>query len=165
MKMQQAFFLGALIITLCFISFIPFSNVEGMTYKDYYANLNNSTVKQENDIYEYADKKNNSKGNTNASSGSFIDIFKRNYKVNVTSNSDFMSALNSALASNPDPALDKVAIYNLQGAISSLSSQNAATLLGEIGNPNNLTNPRLFLQYMNWFCSNCPIYSDTCTGL
>ena len=80
-------------------------------------------------------------------------------------NSSYLNSVIDALSKSPDPATDKVAIYKIQGIISSLKTQNAATLLGEIGNPNNLTDPRLFLHYMNWFGSNCPIDSDTCSGL
>jgi hypothetical protein len=83
----------------------------------------------------------------------------------IGSNSDYLSIVNSALAKTSDPLADKLAIYDVQGKISSLNTQNSATLLGEIGNPNNLINPRLFLQYMNWFGSNCPVDSDTCPGL
>jgi len=83
----------------------------------------------------------------------------------IKNNSSFLNSVIDALSKSPDPATDKVAIYKIQGTVSSLKTQNAATLLGEIGNPNNLTDPRLFLHYMNWFGSNCPIDSDTCSGL
>jgi hypothetical protein len=83
----------------------------------------------------------------------------------ITNNKEYLDATVNALSSDPNPTNDKIAIYKIQGLISSIKSQNAATLLGEIGNPNNLTDPRLFLQYMNWFGSNCPIDSDVCTGL
>jgi len=167
MKTQQVFALGALIITVCLISLIPFSNVEGnTTYNDYYESLNNSVIQQENAIKDYANKQTAKiKGNTSSSGGSVFDIFSPNYHVVIKTNSDFMNAVNNALSSNPNPATDKVAIYNLQSGISALTTQNAATLVGEIGNPNNINNPRLFLQYMNWFCSNCPVDSDSCPGL
>jgi hypothetical protein len=83
----------------------------------------------------------------------------------ITSNKEYLDETVNALSSTPNPTNDKLAIYKIQSLISSIKSQNAATLLGEIGNPNNLTDPRLFLQYMNWFGSNCPIDSDMCTGL
>jgi hypothetical protein len=81
---------------------------------------------------------------------------------NNKTNSIFLDAVSSALSAQPDQSKDKVVIYKIQGLISSLKTKNAAVLLGEIGNPNNLTDPRLFLQYMNWFGSNCPIDSDVC---
>ena len=167
MKTQQVFILGGLIIALCLISLIPFSNIEGYnSYNDYYADLNNSTIRQENAINQYAQNQNaKTKGNANASDGTIEGIFKRNYTISVKNNGDFMKALNSALSAPPNPANDRVAIYNLQGSLSSLTTQNAATLLGEIGNPNNLNNPRLFLQYINWYCSNCPVDADTCYNL
>jgi cytoskeletal protein RodZ len=85
--------------------------------------------------------------------------------VAIKTNVDFLNAVSSVLSTNPDKSSDKVLIYKIQGLISSLKSQNSAIILGEIGNPNNLTEPRLFLHYMNWFGSNCPIDSDTCSGL
>ena len=85
--------------------------------------------------------------------------------VAIKTNVDFLNAVSSVLSTNPDKSNDKVLIYKIQGLISSLKSQNSAIILGEIGNPNNLTDPRLFLHYMNWFGSNCPIDSDTCSGL
>lgn len=82
----------------------------------------------------------------------------------ITTNADFIAAVNKALSAPANQATDKAVIQNLQTRISGLSSQNARTILGEMGNPNNLQNPRTFLQYMNWFSSNCPIESDTCYG-
>jgi len=82
----------------------------------------------------------------------------------ITENSDFISAVNTALNSPANNDTDKAAIQNIQSRISGLSSTNAKTLLGEIGNPANLSNPRVFLQYMNWFSSSCPIDSSTCSG-
>ena len=83
----------------------------------------------------------------------------------ITNNQEYLDTVIASLSTEPNPTNDKITIYKIQGMISSIKSQNAATLLGEIGNPNNLTDPRLFLQYMNWFGSNCPIDSDVCTGL
>lgn len=83
----------------------------------------------------------------------------------IKTNADFIKIINEKLSASPDPAKDKATIIELQDALSSMTSKNAATLLGEIGNPHNANTPRAFLKYMNWFASNCPIDSDTCTGL
>jgi hypothetical protein len=80
-------------------------------------------------------------------------------------NPDVINAIIKATSNPPDYHNDKIAIYNIQSLISKLRTQNAATLLGEIANPNNLTDPRLFLNYINWFASHCPLDSNTCTGL
>lgn len=82
----------------------------------------------------------------------------------ISSNADFITAVNQALGSAANPAADKAAIQNLQSRIAGLTSRNSQTLLSEMGNPNNLSNPRAFLQYLNWFGSACPITSDTCSG-
>lgn len=82
----------------------------------------------------------------------------------ITSNSDFITAVNQALGSAANPTADKAVIQNLQSRIAGLTSQNAVKLLGEMGNPNSASNPREFLQYLNWYGSACPITSDTCSG-
>ena len=82
----------------------------------------------------------------------------------IKTNAELIQILNGKLSSPPDPEKDKATIRELQGSISSLTTKNAATLLGELGNPNNVNNPRAFLKYMNWFASNCPIDSDLAPG-
>ena len=87
------------------------------------------------------------------------------FPTKITTNSDIINAIIYVTSKPPDYNNDRMSIYNIQGLISQLNTQNSATLLGEISNPNNLVEPRLFLQYMNWFASHCPLDSDTCTGL
>lgn len=75
----------------------------------------------------------------------------------ITKNSEFIKEVNSALSGIPNPTSDLAIIYNLQNRISGLDTTNAKTLLSEIGNPNNMQDPRRFLQYMNWYASSYPI--------
>jgi hypothetical protein len=89
----------------------------------------------------------------------------QNFPISVNTNIEFINAVIYVIAQPIDQYNDKVSVYNLQSLVSPFNSQNSATLLGEMSNPNNLTDPRLFLQYMNWFASHCPLDSDTCTGL
>ena len=75
----------------------------------------------------------------------------------ITKNSEFIKEINTALGGIPNPTSDLAIIYNLQNRISGLDTTNSRTLLSEIGNPNNMQDPRRFLQYMNWYASNYPI--------
>lgn len=146
MNFSQIIVLSTFILAVCLIALMPFSQSEG--YSTMEALTSNS-------------------GNTASSGGTVTQQtpVKIETPTTIKSNSDFLNAVNNAMSISPDAAKDKIAIYNLQGKISSIKSKNSATLLGEIGNPNNLNNPRLFLKYMNWFGSNCPIDSDVCPGL
>jgi hypothetical protein len=146
MNFSQVIVLSTFILAVCFISLIPFSQSEG---------------------YSTMEALTSTSGNTASSSATVTQqtTVKTETPATIQSNTDFLTAVNNALSASPDVAKDKISIYNLQGKISSLKSKNSATLLGEIGNPNNLNNPRLFLKYMNWFGSNCPIDSDACPGL
>jgi len=94
-----------------------------------------------------------------------ITLNIQNFPISVNTNIEFINAVIYVIAQPIDQYNDKVSVYNLQSLVSPFNSQNSATLLGEMSNPNNLTDPRLFLQYMNWFASHCPLDSDTCTGL
>jgi uncharacterized protein YccT (UPF0319 family) len=85
--------------------------------------------------------------------------------ISITSNVEFINATIYVLAQPVNQQNDKVSIYNIQSLISPFNTQNSATLLGEMANPNNLSDSRLFIQYMNWFASHCPLDSNTCTGL
>lgn len=87
-----------------------------------------------------------------------------NPTIIIHSNLDFMNAVNARLSVSPDFEKDRTAIYNIQTGLTNIQSKNAATMLGEIGDNQNIRNPRLFLQYMNWFGSNCPVDSDNCPG-
>lgn len=159
MKKQQIMVLGAFILAVCVVALIPFSGdvakpTEGMSVDSLFG------VKEGN-----TSGKGNVSVNNNKSPNANTNVIVNTNIQKIGSNSDYLSIVNSALAKKSDPLADKLAIYDVQGKISSLNTQNSATLLGEIGNPNNLINPRLFLQYMNWFGSNCPVDSDTCPGL
>ena len=131
MNFSQIIVLSTFILAVCLIALMPFSQSEG--YSAMEALTSNS-------------------GNTASSGGTVTQQtpVKIETPTTIQSNSDFLNAVNNAMSISPDAAKDKIAIYNLQGKISSIKSKNSATLLGEIGNPNNLNNPRLFLKYMNW---------------
>lgn len=137
---RQVVVLGLFIIAVCVVSLIPFSNQK---HEGFDANANVSSVSASNQ--------------PDASAAQLPT-------TPITSNEDFMTAVNQALNAQVNPTADKSAIQNIQTRISGLSSRNANTILGEIGNPNNTSNPRAFLKYLNWFASNCPINSDTCAG-
>ena len=142
MKPHQMLVLGLLLIAVCFISLIPFSNMTkgAATYKN----------------YEGLETKTDSSKTTDT---------KLQLPTSIANNKDFIQSVNYYISTTPSPSSDKVAIYDIQGKLSGMKSKNAVTLLGEIGTPTNLNNPRTFLQYMNWFGSVCPIDSDTCQGL
>lgn len=163
---------SAFIFAVLLVSAMQISQTEGFynSYKDYNENFENASIQSENSNRKIS-------GNTSAI-GSTINekhirdsIFKSEYGNNpavpatIQTNGDFLVTVNSVLSAEQDQAKDKVAIYEIQGKISSLKTKNAAILMSEIGNPNNVNNPRVFLQYMNWFGSNCPIDADTCVGL
>jgi len=155
MKTKEVIMIGIFIVAVCAISVIPFSNNMFNS-----SNALNATIHLNKESFD---------GNGNVASKttpiSTTAPTKTPMPTVVKTNVDFLNAVISALSQDPDKAKDKVSIYNIQGLISTLKTQNAATLLGEIGNPNNLTDPRLFLQYMNWFGSNCSLDSNTCDGL
>ena len=156
MKTREILIMVLFIIAVCVISLIPFSNVlseglEGATTTP----VNTTAVKT-------TFPTSTTTGNTTAASTTKPAA---TLPKTIKTNADFLDAVISSLSSSADNAKDKLAIYNIQSLVSSLNTQNSATLLGEIGNPNNLSDPRLFLHYMNWFGSNCPIDTDTCKGL
>jgi len=161
--------IGVFIIAVVAISLIPFSNSfsEGATTADATTAAATTaaatTAAATTTAATTAAATTTSK--TTSASPSITTAATTGAPKSVSSNKDFLNAVIQALSSSPDPSADKVKIYSIQGMISSLNTQNSATLLGEIGNPNNLNDPRLFLQYMNWFGSNCPIDSNNCTGL
>ena len=153
MKTKEILIIGVFIITVCAISLIPFSNVsaeegfvEGNTNVTTTGNTNVTTVSV----------------NTTAPKET---IAGKKMPESIKNNVDFINALIVYLSKPPNNHNDKIAIYNLQGLISHLKTQNVATLLGEMSNPSNLYDPRLFLQYMIWFGSHCPVDSNVCTGL
>ena len=174
MKRKEMIIIGVFIIAVVAISLIPFSNSfsEGATTADATTAAATTaaattaaatTAAATTAAATTAAATTTSK--TTSASPSITTAATTGAPKSVSSNKDFLNAVIQALSSSPDPSADKVKIYSIQGMISSLNTQNSATLLGEIGNPNNLNDPRLFLQYMNWFGSNCPIDSNNCTGL
>ena len=179
MKTREILIMVLFIIAVCIISLIPFSNVlseglEGATTTPVRGAtttpvrgatttpVRGATTTPRNTISGNTTvPKSTTTGNTTPASTTPASTLPKTIKTNA----DYLNAVISALSSSPENAKDKLAIYNIQSLVSSLNTQNSATLLGEIGNPNNLSDPRLFLHYMNWFGSNCPIDTDTCKGL
>ena len=92
-------------------------------------------------------------------------LIVQKFPTSITTNVEFINAIIYVIAQPSNQSNDKVSVYNIQGLVSPFNTQNSATLLGEMANPKNLTDSRLFLQYMNWFASHCPLDSNTCTGL
>jgi len=160
MRTREILMIGLFIIAVCVISLIPFSSIisEEEGFKELNQTLGNVNVS----------------GNVTTpplTSGSVatttpgVTVNTRDLPIQIKTNSDFIKTVINAISKSPDQHNDKISIFNIQGMISSLNTENSATLLGEMSNPNNLTDPRLFLEYMNWFGSHCPIDSSTCTGI
>ena len=167
MRTREIMILGLFIIAVCVVSLIPFSNsfLEGATgHHGHHGHHGNIKITPTETI---------SSGNTitgnvttaPAATTPSSNLIIKNFPISITTNVDFINAVIYVMAQPQQPQNDKISVYNIQGLISHFNTQNAATLLGEMSNPNNLKDPRLFLQYMNWFASHCPLDSDTCTGL
>jgi hypothetical protein len=146
MRTREIIVISLFIITVCVVSIIPFSDNKREGARSHITTTPQATTTKPQPT-------------TTPQATTAKPVTK------ITNNVEFLDTVIAALSVEPNPTNDKITIYKIQGMISSIKSQNVATLLGEIGNPNNLTDPRLFLQYMNWFGSNCPIDSDVCTGL
>jgi hypothetical protein len=164
MRTREILIIGLFIIAVCVVSLISFSNnIDGVLPASS-LQVNGTTV--------FESMKEGLDGNGNVSSGN-ITITPTppppnvtfNFPITINNNVDFITAVVYILAQSPNATNDKLSVYNLQSLVSPFKTQNAATLLGEISNPNNLTDSRLFLEYMNWFASHCPLDSNTCTGL
>ena len=158
MKTREILILGLFIIAVCAVSLIPFSNILAEGFQEGATNMNGNVSAT------------TVAGNTNVTTAAVTTVPKDTLAVkkipsSIQTNDEFINALIVYLSKPPNNHNDKIAIYNLQGIISSLRTQNVATLLGEMSNPSNLYDPRLFLQYMNWFASHCPVDSSTCSGL
>lgn len=154
MRTREILILGLFIIAVCAISLIPFSNISSeKTDEGFDGNTNATTVA----------------GNTNATTVSVTTAPKETISVNmpvtITNNVEFINTIVYVISKPPDNYNDKISIYNIQSKIAGFGTKNSATLLSEMSNPSNLTDSRLFLQYMNWFASHCPLDSDVCTGL
>jgi hypothetical protein len=175
-KTREILILGLFIIAFCVISLISFSKIskEGYGANNQFGDTGNGGGSG-NGSFSF-----NISGNTNVTSGNtnvttipqlttpFVTTnspAQTSASPTTNNNTDFINTIIKILSNPPDANSDRVAIYNTQGLVSKLHTQNSATLLGEMSNPNNLTDPRLFLQYMNWFASHCPLDSNTCTGL
>ena len=163
MKTREIVIMVLFIVAVCAISLIPFSNSEIVHGVNQSFNLETFNV--------YGNVGGNlTSGNVSVTTVPMVTTVPivttvPTFPDTILSNSDFINAIINALSKPADPSSDKLAIYKIQGLVSPLKTQNAATLMGEIGNPNNLTEPRLFLHYMNWFGSVCAIDKDTCAGL
>ena len=163
MKTREILILGLFIIAVCAVSLIPFSNILAEGFQEGATNMNGNVSAT------------TVAGNTNVTTAAVTTaavttvpkdtLAVKKIPSSIQTNDEFINALIVYLSKPPNNHNDKIAIYNLQGIISSLRTQNVATLLGEMSNPSNLYDPRLFLQYMNWFASHCPVDSSTCSGL
>ena len=87
------------------------------------------------------------------------------FPYSIKSNSDLINAVLFINTNSKNRESDLLYIQKIQSYISNIRTQNAATLMGELTNPNNLIDTKLFLQYINWFSSHCPLESDACSGL
>lgn len=166
MRTREIMILGLFIIAVCVVSLIPFSNSysEGLETTNPIStsvNLNGNTVATSSGNTITGNATTAPAATTTPSSNLVIN----NFPISITTNVDFINAVIYVMAQPQQPQNDKISVYNIQGLISHFNTQNSATLLGEMSNPNNLTDSRLFLQYMNWFASHCPLDSNTCTGL
>ena len=176
MRTQEILIIGLFIIAVCVVSLISFSNNMDDVIPAASSFQVNGTIES---MKEGLDDGNTISGNGNATSGNTTITtppppgptttpppnITFNFPITINNNVDFITAVVYILAQSPDTSSDKLSIYNLQSLISPFNTQNAATLLGEMSNPNNLTDPRLFLEYVNWFASHCPLDSNVCTGL
>ena len=157
MKTREILIIGLFIIAVCVVSLIPFSN---STLEGVETITGNATVEGDTITGNATVEGDTITGNaTTPPANNFI------FNSIITTNIEFINATISILNQPINQQNDKVSIYNIQGLISPFNTQNSATLLSEMANPNNLTDPRLFIQYMNWFASHCPLDSNTCTGL
>ena len=176
MKTREILILGLFIIAVCVVSLIPFSNSfsEGLETTTpgtttIRGNVTTAPITTTvNGNVTTAPITTTVSGNVTtapATTSPTTTLNILNMPVSITSNVEFINATIYVLAQPVNQQNDKVSIYNIQSLISPFNTQNSATLLGEMANPNNLSDSRLFLQYMNWFASHCPLDSNTCTGL
>jgi hypothetical protein len=181
MKTREILILGLFIIAVCVVSLIPFSNsfsegletttpgtttISGNVTTSPVAttvNGNVTTPPVATTVNGNAFTGNVTTAPATTSPTTTLNIL--NMPISITSNVEFINATIYVLAQPVNQQNDKVSIYNIQSLVSPFNTQNSATLLGEMANPNNLADSRLFIQYMNWFASHCPLDSNTCTGL
>ena len=179
MKTREILILGLIIIAVCVVSLIPFSNsiLEGASTIRTTAPVATTIRKKvtTSPVATTIRKKVTTSPVATTISGNVTTspvvtttsntLSVKGFPTSVTTNVEFLNAIIYVLAQPINQQNDKVSVYNIQGLVSPFNTQNSATLLGEMTNPNNLTDSRLFLQYMNWFASHCPLDSNTCTGL
>ena len=163
MKTREILILGLFIIAVCVVSLIPFSNSfsEGLET----TTPGTTTIRGNVTTAPITTTVSGNVTTAPATTSPTTTLNILNMPVSITSNVEFINATIYVLAQPVNQQNDKVSIYNIQSLISPFNTQNSATLLGEMANPNNLSDSRLFLQYMNWFASHCPLDSNTCTGL
>lgn len=167
MKSREILIIVAFIIVVCFVSLIPFSNSilsESLNVENMVGNVTSAPTTIRGNVTSAPTTIRGNVTSVPTSAPTTVSVTTP-APLTVKTNTDYLNAVISALSKPIDNSSDRLSIYTIQGLISSIKSQNAATLLGEIGNPNNLNDPRLFLNYMNWFGSVCPIDSNTCSGI
>ena len=157
MSIKKILILGVFIIAVCIVALIPFSNLEGFKEGSTTASATTASATTKPGA--------TTASATTSSATTASATTKPVTNTTITNNVEFITTVVNIIALPPDNYSDKRSIYQIQGQISKFNTKNSATLLGEMSNPNNLTDSRLFLEYMNWFASHCPLDSDTCTGL
>ena len=157
MRTRQVLILLLFIVTICVISLIPFSNMG---------------VNATNEGFDPSDKKEEEKEKEKEKEKEEDTTFilKPNnltfsFPSYIKNNTDLINAISFVNTTSKDRNTDLLYIQKIHSHISNIKSKNAATLMSELTNPNNLIDTRVFLQYMNWFSSHCPLESDTCAGV
>ena len=166
MKTKIVMIMVLFIVAVCVISLIPFSNMYSIQVNEGFNGNIATSLTQTTAITGNASPIQTTAITGNASP-STTTPFKpvATFPVNITTNIELINAVIYVFTNSSDKTSDMLYIQKIQSYISNIKSQNAATLMGEISNPINLTDTKLFLQYINWFASHCPLESDTCTGL
>lgn len=181
MNIRKILILGVFIIAVCVVALIPFSNLEGFKEGATETTANSTTpgattpgsTTPGSTTPGATTPGSTTPGSTTPGAtthgattpGATTPGATTRSPTTITNNVEFITTVVNIIALPPDNYSDKRSIYQMQGQISKFNTKNSATLLGEMSNPNNLTDSRLFLEYMNWFASHCPLDSDTCTGL
>ena len=170
-------YLLAFLFVVCLVSLLSFPVVEEGylgTYDDYYSQLdaaanNNSRTYGKDSKSSGSISGSTGSGSTgsgSAGSGSAGSCSAGSASLTpIHSNAGFLKAVAIALMSPPNHTADMNAIYSIEARISNLTTKNAKKMLSEMTSPNAASNPRRFLQYMNWYGSNCPIDSNICLNV
>lgn len=147
MLSKKAFFLvGILVIALCAVFIIPFSNMEGFDNK--LSDSINATLPVP--VKPTVDS---SGGNAH------VDSATVNNNAPITDNAELLRVVTAALNGIRDANADQKVIMNIQSRIAGLQTENAKTLVAEMGNPKNVNAEKAgtFLEYIRWYASNYPI--------